>query len=218
MQKVLVVFMPTYIRPTWERRIAKHRVDEIDFNSLSFLRQVLISPSFVQYNRSNPRTVEYMFNLARMFLKANAPKAAIELLVDRNSAENIPEAFRSEISDIEVVPHEGLWQISGEAISRLSGKYFDTVLLAYPDPIGLGWSGVERVMARVRAQNILVLNGRHRCFLLESSSRRMLLWRRFLARTWLVEIFLGIGLALWSIPLSIYDLTLRKWVKKPSIG
>lgn len=209
-----MVCMPTYINPRWERFLAGGRIDEIDFYSLRFARQVLISPSFVQYNRSNPRSVEYMLNLAAILLNEHAPDAEVDLLVDSNAFQQVPEKFRPNVKNVWKVEHEGLWKINRELKSKLKTRQFDTVLLAYPDAIGLGWSSIERSLFFLKAQNLLVLNGRHRCFVLDQESRSKLLWRRLVGRSWIVEVFLSLGLVVLSIPLAIYDSAIGKRIKR----
>lgn len=68
-----------------------------------------------------------------------------------------------------------------------------TVVLLYPDPIGLGFSPLER---RVRSAlsppaALRVLTGRRRSFLLSRSARGHLAVRRFLTRFLVAEAVLG---------------------------
>lgn len=77
-----------------------------------------------------------------------------------------------------------------------------TVVLLYPDAIGLGFGSIERsVMAHKRAwAGVTVLNGRRRKFLLNGATRRGLRLRRFLEWTMLPELlFLPVFVA--STPL-----------------
>lgn len=72
-------------------------------------------------------------------------------------------------------------------IQRISRA--DTIILLYPDAIGLGFAGIERIIATQKSvwTNVHVLNGRRRCFHLNSATRRGLRLRRVLARTMFVE-------------------------------
>jgi hypothetical protein len=73
----------------------------------------------------------------------------------------------------------------------------DTIVLLYPDAIGIGFAGIER-QVRVLAPRarIEVLNGRRRSFALDGRTRFALALRRFLERSMLTEIFLGAALLL----------------------
>ena len=69
----------------------------------------------------------------------------------------------------------------------------ETVVLLYPDAIGLGFGAIERQVLRNRARNnrARVLNGRKRDFLLTPSARRGLRLRRMLERTMAGELLFG---------------------------
>lgn len=213
-KRVLVVCMPTYLNPRWERSLAGKRIDEIDFYSLKFARQVLISPSFVQFSRSNPRTTEYMLHLAANFLHDHVANAEVELLLDSNSSQRLPEGLHADVQKVWSAEQEGLWNLNPELRSKLQARHFDTVLLMFPDAIGLGWSSIERYLFALKARNYVVFNGRQRVFVLDKETHRKLLWRRLIERSWLVEVSLGIGMAAISIPLAIYDLTWRNWKRR----
>jgi hypothetical protein len=78
----------------------------------------------------------------------------------------------------------------------------DTVVLLYPDAIGLGFSSVERVvMAHKRAwAGVEVLNGRRRRFRLNGATRTGLRLRRLLEWTMLPElIFLPVFIVATSL-------------------
>lgn len=89
---------------------------------------------------------------------------------------------------------------------RLGGT--DTVVLLYPDAIGLGFAAVERtVMARKLAwAGVTVINSRRRKFLLNCTTRMGLRLRRFLEWTMLPEfLFLPVFIVatpiLWAFDL-----------------
>jgi hypothetical protein len=82
----------------------------------------------------------------------------------------------------------------------------ETVILLYPDAIGLGWEGVERAVlaAAPPGARIEVLNGRRRRFAFDASARRALRARRVLERTMLVEalaapVIIGLAPVLWLV-------------------
>lgn len=61
----------------------------------------------------------------------------------------------------------------------------DQVVLLYPDAIGLGFRKIEKSLQLSRSP--AVLNGRKRCFNLDTKTKVRLYYRRFLARTMLPE-------------------------------
>lgn len=63
------------------------------------------------------------------------------------------------------------------------------IILLHPDSIGLGWGKIENRL-KIHTQDITVLNGRKRVFKLTPSTRKKLLFRRFLEITFLPEILL----------------------------
>jgi hypothetical protein len=89
-------------------------------------------------------------------------------------------------------------------IDRLSQA--DTVVLLYPDSIGLGFGSVERaVRAHKRDEAaVVVLNGRRRKFRLNAATRLGLRLRRILEWSMLLEVlalpvFVVVTLLLWTV-------------------
>ena len=70
----------------------------------------------------------------------------------------------------------------------------ETIVLLYPDAIGLGFGAIERQVLRNHARNgrARVLNGRKRDFLLTPTVRRGLRLRRMLERTMAGELLFGL--------------------------
>jgi len=94
---------------------------------------------------------------------------------------------------------------AGPWATSLAGA--DTIVLLYPDAIGLGFGGIERqVRALAPRATLKVLNGRRRCFDLDAGTRRALALRRFLERSMLVELLLGTALLLATPFLHAADL------------
>lgn len=83
---------------------------------------------------------------------------------------------------------------------RAPGK----IILLYPDSIGLGWGKIENSL-KIQTQDIAVLNGRKRVFELTPSTRKTLLFRRFLEMTFLPEILLTPFILLYGISIAIKD-------------
>lgn len=82
----------------------------------------------------------------------------------------------------------------------------DLVVLLYPDSIGLGFTPIERDLARaVPDARIAVLNGRRRQFEFDKSTRRALRFRRFLEWTMLVECVSGVAVIIATPFLLLFD-------------
>ena len=80
------------------------------------------------------------------------------------------------------------------------------VVLLYPDSIGLGYSAIERGIARNASHAAVeVLNGRRRQFAFDRRSRWALRCRRFLEWTMLIECFAGVILLLATPFLLLID-------------
>jgi hypothetical protein len=85
------------------------------------------------------------------------------------------------------------------------------VVLLYPDSIGLGYSAIERGVARNAPHAAIeVLNGRRRQFAFDRKSRWALRSRRCLEWTMLIECFAGIVLLLATPFLLLFDLVRGK--------
>jgi len=124
-----------------------------------------------------PATIRHPLALWRkaIWFKANPRSAAY---MKERLAENWPDA-----AFIDVDADPGWDRVLAEA-----GR----VVLLYPDAIGLGWDTVERrVMRRMSAGTIEVLNGRRRVFTLDRATRRRLRLRRRLERSMIAECAMG---------------------------
>jgi hypothetical protein len=83
----------------------------------------------------------------------------------------------------------------------------DTIVLLYPDAIGLGFRQLEKQVFKTKKKwaAVRVLNGRRRQFLLNASVRRQLLWRRFLERSMLAEFVAIVPFVILTSLLWIFD-------------
>jgi hypothetical protein len=91
--------------------------------------------------------------------------------------------------------------ISAATIARSS-----KVVLLFPDSIGLGYSRIERKVARDAPHAAVeVLNGRRRQFVFNKRARRALRFRRFLEWTMLFEWLAGVALLLGTPFLLLFD-------------
>jgi hypothetical protein len=77
----------------------------------------------------------------------------------------------------------------------------DSIVLLYPDAIGLGYSKIEKLVFKKKGASavVKVLNGRRRLFTLTSGILPQLRWRRFLERFMVCE-FLFTGIFLLVTP------------------
>lgn len=102
-------------------------------------------------------------------------------------------------------PHAELVELSERLTDDV--RQAGLVVLLYPDPIGLGFSPIERDLARAAPDaRIAVLNGRRRQFEFDKSTRRALRFRRFLEWTMLVECVSGVVLIIATPFLLLFDM------------
>jgi hypothetical protein len=136
---------------------------------------------FILHYRANPRSADYMLELACKFKDHHAAGATAELLVD--------EGLTGEISEKE---HAWLGRIFANfTFDELIQKKYDTIVLLYPDPIGLGWENSERILKRLKAEQYIVINGRRREFIWDQEARRKLAYRRLIAKADWIEALLA---------------------------
>lgn len=69
----------------------------------------------------------------------------------------------------------------------------DGVVLVYPDPLGLGFSRLERTLLKLNSTPVVVVNGRGRSFLLERGVHRQMLFRRAMERTYALGFVLDLS-------------------------
>lgn len=71
----------------------------------------------------------------------------------------------------------------------------DSIILLYPDSIGIGFAAIESEVAAGKQTwaTVRVLNGRRRAFVLNGKTRRQLRLRRFFEKTMLGEALFSIG-------------------------
>lgn len=130
---------------------------------------------------ANPRDGAYQLNLVRA-LAADYGFDDIDLIVDTPLAQRLDDA------QLSIVPGTRVATIADG--SELSFGSYRTIVLVYPDPLGLGWDRLER-RALASGARVIVVTGRRRLFTLDRSVRSILRWRRFLATTRIVELALA---------------------------
>jgi len=161
----------------------------LDWLSLLSLRQ------FIASNRdffANVRTVGYQVGLLEDALRLASP-SGVTIRVDEALAQDAACKQLASFGQIEV-------RAAGDLLCP--NETADSVLLIYPDALGLGWATLE---SRLPRGQVYVLNGRRRIFPFNASTRGKLRWRRLLANTRATELLatitivpLAAGLAAWD--------------------
>ncbi len=145
---------------------------------------------YITHYRANPRTAEYMLELAGQFAHRHAVGATIDLLAEEKLSPELLEKTSTWATHI--LPD----------LSLSEANKYDTAVLLYHDPIGLGWEDLERKLLKLNAVQYIVINGRRREFIWDQESRRMLAFRRFLARAGWLEVLLVPWL--WVVAIFFY--------------
>lgn len=145
---------------------------------------------------ANPRDLAYQVELARAVL-ASASFTACDVLVDTRLT-TIADAL-----DLQGVRQQ-LSAAVAEPDAFELGRY-DTIVLIYPDAIGLSWTRMETRALAAATGTVVVANGRRRLFTLDPLARRQLKWRRFLANTRIVQLLLGVLVLPVGAVLAGYD-------------
>lgn len=151
--------------------------------------------SFIAANRdffANVRSFEYQIGLVEEAL-AEALTSNVLIRVDNKFAENPAIARAAKLGTVQVVDADGLAAGTDSA---------ETILVVYPDALGLGWSPLEH---RLPADRTYIVNGRRRIFALDAKTRRALRWRRLLACTRIPEIAAGLAIVPVAAGLAIWD-------------
>jgi hypothetical protein len=141
--------------------------------------------------RANPRSPQRVFTSANSLLKETGAKAKLGVLIAGEPAQAQEAKFLN--------PD---WLVF--APQDLPGP-LEVVILLYPDPIGLHWERIEKVVFGMRAKHYFVLNGRDRLFELSPRTRRALAWRRWLSVMWPLELLLAPAVILLAASLAIFD-------------
>jgi hypothetical protein len=161
----------------------------LDRLSLLSLRQ------FIATNRdffANVRTVGYQVGLLEDALRL-ASLSGLTIRVDEALAQDAACEQLASFGQVEV-------KAAGDLLS--ANESADSVLLIYPDALGLGWAPLE---SRLPRGQVYAVNGRRRIFPFNANARRKLRWRRLLASTRATELLatiaivpLAAGLAAWD--------------------
>ena len=161
----------------------------LDRVSLLPLRQ------FIASNRdffANVRTVGYQVGLLEDALRLASP-SGVTIRVDAALAQDPACAQLAKFGTVET-------RAAGDLLS--ANEAADSVLVIYPDALGLGWAPLRRVCRRTR---VYVLNGRRRIFPFNADTRRKLRWRRLLANTRVTELLASIAIVPLAACLAAWD-------------
>jgi len=149
---------------------------------------------FIANNRdyaANPRSFGYQLGLTKEILSLSGFSEATFMIDKEFSDASITRQF-------EQVGPVAIRDITCLTPNDFVG--FDTIILVYPDALGLGWSGVESKLLTGLHVPLFFANGRRRLMRLDSAARRALAWRRLLATSRFTELCLS----MFIIPLAMF--------------
>jgi len=203
-ERVLCVLGETLVHPRWERFVTGGPIGRTPPEQLTPRQRMLVWKSLQQYRNANPRDAAYMLGaLDEVLTTATTGQVRTDLLMPAWMKPTVDERMlaRFERSWLFESPGNAL---DGQTMSDLQSRGYDAVILLYPDGNGSGWSSLERRLGRL-GRPIVVLNGRRRLFLLDAPTRRSLLMRRCLERSWLLESALIAAVVPVGLVLACYD-------------
>jgi hypothetical protein len=167
-----------------------------------------MSWSFVSHARANPRSAQYMLVQAKALIDHFAPDATADILVDDLARQELEKEVLARFQHIFLIKNN-----QSPAELDLTSDY-DTLIFLYQDSIGLSWGKLERSLAKLDAEQIIVVNGRRRSFILNGVAKRKLVSHRILEKFWLLETLAIPFIFLIAFMLWMYDLTLGKILKR----
>jgi hypothetical protein len=185
-ERVLCVLGETLVHPRWERIITGAPIGRTSPKQLTPRQRMLVWKSLQQYRNANPRDAAYMLTaMDEVLTPATTGGIRADLLMPAWMRPTVDEQMlaRFERSWLFESPDKALDE---KTMSELQSRGYDAVILLYPDGNGMGWRPLERRLSRVGAPTV-VLNGRRRLFLLDAATRRSLLMRRCVERSWVLE-------------------------------
>jgi hypothetical protein len=123
-----------------------------------------------------------------------------------------PRKYMEECASSVLPDFEKTTIVDATDIGKIQWDSVSNVVLLWRDAIGVGWSGLEReVFRRTRSgAQVHVLNGRRRYFPVSRGALTGFRWRRFLDKTFVVDVFLAALLLLLMPVLWVVDLARGK--------
>jgi hypothetical protein len=135
----------------------------------------------------------------------------VTALLDQSRAESVRTIFDIRRSPDQSQPRPS-WAAESETADLASWvpavRDIDTIILSYPDALGLTFGRLEQRLLAAGVRNIVVLTGRRRLFPLSRRAMRSFRWRRLLASTRIVELMAAIVIFPVAAALAGYD-----WLK-----
>ena len=205
------------IHPRWERAVTGGRIDQLDPRRISQLRLALVMKSRQQYSRANPRPPAGMLYLAEELIPREAPAAELDLLVEPSLSDDIPPELLRPFHRVWRSPEPAPEDWPKAHLKELRAQDYDTLILLYPDAIGVGWRRIERRLASLAISRTMALNGRGRIFFLDPKGRRTLAGRRLMEGTRLLETALALAVVVMGPILAAWDglIDLTRGLRKP---
>jgi hypothetical protein len=145
---------------------------------------------------ANPRSTEYQISLAEAVM-ARGHFSEVDIIVD------VPVAQNAEPTAIEKLKSSRVERIRAEILAGVANRW-DTVVILYPDALGLSWRRLERA-AMMTGANVVIVNGRRRLFTLDGPIQRGLTWRRWFATTRLQELLMAVCIIPVAALCAIFD-------------
>lgn len=160
---------------------------------------------------ANPRPPDYLLALAARAARTFPCQGAPDLWIEDDPAPQHAGARTEEATtgvDTSVFGRVDRRALRGsdalEALRREALAY-GRVVLFVPDALGLGQEALEEALLADPAARVFVVNGRRRVEAISPAVRRRLRWRRFLARTRVVEALLAAVIVPFAFVLAVRD-------------
>lgn len=150
---------------------------------------------YLLHYRSNPRSVDYMLDLAHQFSNNYLKKTMfVDLLFSPEFKDSVNKEQAPYFNEIFTT------------FDEIKNKQYDAIVLLFSDAIGFGWEEMESKLSSLQSDSIFVINGRRRIFKLDKESRRALRLRRSIARAWWLESIFGVFIIAASAVFWLHDL------------
>lgn len=144
---------------------------------------------------ANPRSVDYQMAIADAIVERGA-FSEVTIIADSRLASGEVAPMTPSGRDIEMC------RLDCAYLEALAG--YDTIVLVYPDALGLTWSKLERSAAR-KSINVIIANGRRQVFTWNRRIAKSLAVRRFLSNTRIMELLWGVLIIPISATLAVFD-------------
>lgn len=143
---------------------------------------------------ANPRTLTYQAGLVRELDLGSASE--VTCVID--------DAY-ADYAALDDLGYTGRCEVQPPRRFAALAADFDTVVLVYPDALGLGWTNLERDLRRTCNAKLMFVNGRRRILQFADEDFSALRWRRLLANTRLAELAMAAAIVPVGMILATVD-------------